>query len=54
VESSTLKEYGEEKAREHFIPNEEAKKKGKLPPFFAFFFSMVFFSLCLFIYLYSA
>jgi hypothetical protein len=27
VESSTLKEYGEKKAREHFIPNAEAKKE---------------------------
>jgi len=43
VESSTLKEGGEEKARGALHPKRKSEKKGKFRPFFAFFFFYVFF-----------
>jgi hypothetical protein len=43
VESSTLKEGGEEKARGALHPKRKSEKKGKFRPFFAFYFFYVFF-----------
>ncbi len=53
VESSTLKEHGEEKARGVFHPKcrSERRKVSSFPSLHFFFFLMVLFSLCFFLFL---